>query len=142
MDRLPGCPPPPGVEAWRCWLWPTGKSSSPGSRHTPLPHAICKRVLCACKPSLAPHCLQVMLTQTIQTPIQIPTCFSNFNSDLPTSETTHDSSHTALVLIPDHPSHSTQCLCSLCFPSSSQSKSLFSKAQFQCHLFPKSFWLK
>ena len=21
----------------RCWLWPTGKSSSPGSRHTPLP---------------------------------------------------------------------------------------------------------
>ena len=111
---------------------------------SPIPnqYAICKRVLCACKPSLAPHCLRVMLTQTIQTPIQIPTCFSNFNSDLPTSETTHDSSHTALVLIPDHPSHSTQCLCSLCFPSSSQSKSLFSKAQFQCHLFPKSFWLK
>lgn len=30
-------PPSPRVEAWRCWLWPTGKSSSPGSRHTPLP---------------------------------------------------------------------------------------------------------
>ena len=53
----------------------------------PLTYAICKGMLCTCKLSLAPHCLQVMLTQTIQTPNQIPNCFSNFNSDPPTSKT-------------------------------------------------------
>ena len=52
-----------------------------------------------------------------------------------------DCSH-EIKLIPEHPSHSPECLCPLHFPSSPQSKPLFSKAQFQCHLLHKSFWLK